>query len=143
MGQHGIGRRMFSKIVGSFIPYTGSISPQIEEWDNGHCRVAMKDSRKVRNHLNCVHAIALANLGELSTGLATISILPEGAKIILKELKIEYIQKAKGPLYAIAESGVLNQELSSENVTHIVHSKIFDKSQAHVCSAQATWYIRL
>ncbi|NCN39951.1 DUF4442 domain-containing protein [bacterium] len=142
MSVHSLGKKAFSKILGQVIPYTGSISPLIEEWETGRCHVSIKDSRKVRNHLNCIHAIALANLGELSTGLAVTSILPEGGKIILKNLEIEYIKKAKGPIYAIAESGVLPSELGSENIEHKVSSKIFDQNKIHVCSAHAVWVVR-
>ena len=141
-GSNAIGRSLFSSMVGKFIPYTGSISPKVEELGQGHCRVSMKDCRKVRNHLNSIHAIALANLGEFSTGLATISILPEGAKMILLKIETQYHHKARGTIYAIAESGAIPTNLSSENTDHIVQAKIFDEEKKHVSTVIANWVIR-
>jgi len=67
-----MGSVVFSRILGLTIPYTGSIKAHVELLEPGHAIVFMKDRRCVRNHLDSIHAIALANLAELSTGLAMI-----------------------------------------------------------------------
>ena len=46
-------------------------------------RVVLKDKRAIRNHLDCIHAIALANLGELASGLALLSIIEPSLKAIV------------------------------------------------------------
>src|SRR3954471_7694186 len=58
------GKVLFSRLVGAMAPYTGSIHAQVTVLRAGYAEVAMADRRAVRNHLDCVHAIALANLAE-------------------------------------------------------------------------------
>ena len=57
------GKWLFARMLGRSVPYTGSIGARIELLEPGHAQVSLRDHRAVRNHLNCIHAIALANLG--------------------------------------------------------------------------------
>ncbi len=66
----------------------------------------MRDRRAVRNHLDCVHAIALANLAELAGNVALAYSLPDDARFIVSGMEIEYVKKARGTITAIGESPV-------------------------------------
>lgn len=100
------GKRLFSKAVGVFAPYTGTISAQIDEMRPGHARARLKDRRGVRNHLKSIHAIALVNLAELTGNLALIAGLPDDARFIVTGISIEYLKKARGEIVAIADAEV-------------------------------------
>jgi acyl-coenzyme A thioesterase PaaI-like protein len=66
----------------------------------------MPDRRAVRNHLDSVHAIALANLAELAGNLALMYSLPDDARFIVSGMDIEYTKKARGVITAVGEPPV-------------------------------------
>ncbi len=97
-----LGKQLFSQVVGRLAPYTGSIGAQVEELGRGYARVVLQDRKAVRNHLQCVHAIALANLAELTGNLALAYSMPGEARFIVAGLAIDYTKKARGTITATA-----------------------------------------
>jgi acyl-coenzyme A thioesterase PaaI-like protein len=97
------GRMLFSRLVGRMAPYTGSIHANVTVLRAGYAEVEMQDRRGVRNHLDSIHAIALANLAELAGNLALAYSLPDDARFIVSGMEIEYMKKARGRITAIGE----------------------------------------
>ena len=133
-----MGKWLFSRILGSTIPYTGSIKARVERLEPGHAVVVLPDRRRVRNHLNSVHAIALANVAELSTGLAMISGLPPGINAILVGLNVTYEKKARGELRAECTCSVPDDNTRQEVV---IDTEIKDSDGDVVTRATATWLV--
>ncbi|HEU0035852.1 MAG TPA: hotdog fold domain-containing protein [Kofleriaceae bacterium] len=100
------GKIVFSRLVGRMAPYTGSIRATVTVLRAGYAEVVMHDRRKVRNHLDCVHAIALANLAELAGNVALAYSLPDDARFIVSGMEIDYRKKARGTITAIGEPPV-------------------------------------
>ncbi|MFT6397473.1 MAG: acyl-coenzyme A thioesterase PaaI-like protein [Bradymonadia bacterium] len=94
------GSRAFSKMVGKMAPYTGSIGARIVELRDGYGRAELLDRKQVRNHLDSVHAIALANFGEVISGVTMLYSLDPKMRAILTGMRIEYLKKARGTLTA-------------------------------------------
>lgn len=107
------GKWLFSRLVGRFAPYSGSIGANVVELKPGHALLELKERRAVRNHLNSIHAIALANLGELTSGLAQMSTITPRQRGIVTGLSIEYFKKARGTL--LAESNARTPVVDGEN----------------------------
>lgn len=97
------GKAMFSKLVGHAAPYTGTIGAVVTVLRPGYAEVRMEDRKAVRNHLDCVHAVALANLAELAGNIALTYSLPNDARFIVASMSIEYLKKARGTITAVGE----------------------------------------
>lgn len=94
------GRRVFSRLLGVAIPYTGSIGAEVLTLEPGYAKVQLDERRAIRNHLSSIHAIALANLGELTGNLALACALPDDGRFIVTKLAIDYKKKARGRIIA-------------------------------------------
>lgn len=92
------GKFLFIKILGHFAPYTGSLGVRLDVLNAEVCRCSLKDRRAVRNHLDCVHALALGNFGEFTSGMAAIKGSPPGMRAILTHFEISYLKKSRGLL---------------------------------------------
>ncbi|HST59196.1 MAG TPA: hotdog fold domain-containing protein [Longimicrobium sp.] len=132
------GKAMFSWLLGRLVPYSGTIGAKVEELRDGYARVTLRDRRIVRNHLRSIHAIALMNLAELSTGLALNYGMRADTRSILKGLSIEYTKKARGTLTAEATAPVLESNAEREI---IVRTDIRDAAGDVVAVAEAKWLV--
>ncbi len=133
-----MGKFLFSRMLGTTIPYTGSIKARVEHLEPGHAIVVLPDRRRVRNHLDSVHAIALANVAELSTGLAMISGLPPGVNAILVGLNVSYEKKARGELRAECKCSVPAGDNRQEVA---IETEVKDKAGDVVTRATALWLV--
>jgi len=132
------GKRLFSLMVGRMAPYTGTIGALVDELEPGYAKVLLRDRKKVRNHLDCVHAIALCNLGEVATGLAVLSGMPDDARGILKGIQITYHKKARGLLTAECRTSIPS---TSDRQDYEVLGEIKDAAGDVVASVTASWLI--
>lgn len=102
------GKYAFSKTVSITAPYFASISPTVSELKAEKCIIVMKKRRKVTNHLNTVHAIAMCNMAELAGGMMTDVSIPKGARWIPSGMEVKYKKKAKTDLTAIADGSQID-----------------------------------
>jgi acyl-coenzyme A thioesterase PaaI-like protein len=130
------GKWLFSRALALMAPYSGTIGATVLELEPGRARVRLRDRRRVRNHLGSVHAIALANLGELATGLALVGALGPEARGILTGIEVRYTKKARGTLEAEARCQV---PTVTEPVDRTVDTAIRDRAGDTVATVTARW----
>lgn len=129
------GKQIFSRGVGKVAPYTGSIKALITDLQPGSCKALLKQRRANMNHLQSIHAIALSNFGELTSGLAVLSGLSSDVRGILTKLEMEYTKKARGTLIAECTCDIpqVNDKLNYQVITTI-------KDQDNDIVAKGTFY---
>jgi acyl-coenzyme A thioesterase PaaI-like protein len=135
------GKTLFSLLVGWMTPYSGTISARVAELEPGWCRVTLRDRRRVRNHLASVHAMALANLAEMASGLAVLVGLPPGVQGIVTGFSISYKKKARGLLTAECRVGRGGLNVISEQ-EYEAPVTITDAQGDVVAAATARWRLR-
>ena len=135
-GQRPGGKWLFGRIIRTGIPYTGTVRPLVQEVRPGYARVQLRDRRRVRNHLNSIHAIALANVGEFTGGLAMTATLPPSVRSILVKLEIVFTKKARGTVTAECHCAVPEVRGS---IDHLVETEVRDGVGDVVARVAATW----
>lgn len=130
------GRALFSMLIGRMAPYTNTIRARVVDLGPGHARWVMRDRRAVRNHLNSIHAIALVNLAEVTSGTAMLMALTSEVRGIVTGLTIAYHKKARGTL--TAETTIDVPDVQGE-LTLEVPAVIKDSAGDVVATARVTW----
>ena len=133
------GAWLFSRVLGFWVPYTGTLGANVIELYPGYAKVELRDRRKVRNHLNSIHAVALANLGEVTSGLSMVTALSPEVRAIVTHLSMEYFKKARGRL--VAEGKSAPPRSVTENTEHLVYADIRDQAGDVVARATVRWQL--
>ena len=133
-----MGRWVFSRVLARTVPYSRTIRPEVLSIEPGRAEVALSDRRAVRNHLNSVHAIALVNLGELTSGLALNAGLPAEARAIVTHLEVDYLKKARGRLVARCSTTIPDWRTPCE---HVVEAPISDAEGDVVAQVRVRWKV--
>lgn len=133
------GRGVFSFLLARRVPYSGSVKPRIEHLEPGFVQVSLRDRRRVRNHLDSIHAVALTNVGELASGLALLTALPRGVRSIVVRLETRFHHKARGRVVATCR---VAPEPVPEETEREVRAEIHDAEGELVAEVTALWRLR-
>ena len=124
------------------VPYSASVRPRILHLEPGHATVVIRDRRHLRNHLRSVHALALANVAELASGLAMTLALPPGVRGIPVRIETDYLKKARGPIRAEGHASPPATVADDTDTEAEAHAELYDEAGEVVCRTVVRWRLR-
>lgn len=128
------GKLLFNILIKFISPYSNSIYPTIEYYDNKKCICSINENRLIKNPFNSIHALALANLGELTSGLLIMERLHKtNRKGIITKINCKYYKKARGKIIATCN---INDFKNNTILTTLV-----DSNKNIVCKVTCVWNI--
>ena len=137
------GDKIYSFMIKYNSPYSASICPHVTVFNKKECRIVIKEHNTIKNCFNSVHALALGNLGELTSGLLMLEYITNYNKKhpdkflhgIVSKIECEYYKKARGVLTAVCK-----MENRTENT---LVTEIFNKDNAIVCKVSCHWDMKI
>lgn len=141
---------LLNRIMSYAVPFNSPHRIRIEKIGPGHATVCLPFIRRNRNHVNSVHACALATLCEFTSGIAVMTLLPaERYRIVLKSLNMDYHYRAKGDVLCQHQMDGADfmrvHQLQLESGAPVIYetcADVFDRQGNLICTGKATWQIK-
>jgi hypothetical protein len=160
------GTSFFSSLIGVVAPYSASIGATVTSLTSTSCSASITERPWLRNPFSSLHAVALTNLGELTSGLATLSAieatnraLREGAKKegsraplvrgIVTEIRTVYHKKARGVITSKSDVSGFGQTLvkaagkGEQTVDLVAKTDMTDAKGVLVAECFCTWQCQI
>jgi acyl-coenzyme A thioesterase PaaI-like protein len=134
------GRFISNRVIASQIPYSATIGARLVVLEPGYAKFVLKDRKSIRNHLDSIHAVALTNFGELTSGLALNTGLPASVRAIVTRITTDYLKKARGTLVAECRCEL---PTVTGDMEYPVEAIITDRDQDIVAKVKVLWRLGL
>lgn len=130
-----------SKILGKVVPFVGTSGLLYEEITPERVIVSIRNQRKVQNHINGVHAAAMALLAETATGFVVGINLPDDKLPLIKSLKVDYLKRTQGDMRAVAtlDAADIARITTEPKGEILVHVTITDESGNEPIQCEMLW----
>lgn len=132
---------VLSRLFGRFVPFIGTAGLRFEQVETERMVVSIRNRRSVQNHIKGVHAAAMALLAETATGFVVAMNLPDDKLMLLKSMKVDYLQRTQGSMRAVATltPAQIAEVQSLEKGTILVPVSISDESGAEPIACEMHW----
>jgi len=131
------------------IPYNAPHRFRVEKIKEESLQISIPFIRNNKNHIQGIHACALATLCEYISGLSLARALPpEKYRLILQTIHIDY--HYQGKMKVFTEFGINQNELSdiktalekNQSIVKEYEVKVFDTQQNHICTGRLSWQVK-
>lgn len=160
------GTSLFSSLIGVVAPYSASVGATVTSLTPTSCSASITERPWLRNPFSSVHAVALTNLGELTSGLATLSAIEAANKAlrdgaqkngpraplvrgIVTEIRTVYHKKARGVISAKSDVSGFGEKLlkaagkGEQTVDLVAKTDMTDAKGVMVAECFCTWQCQI
>ncbi|MCU0442296.1 MAG: DUF4442 domain-containing protein [Bacteroidia bacterium] len=141
---------LLNRVLWRAIPFNKTHKVLIEELSDTHVLIRLPYIKSNKNHVNGMHACALATLCEYACGIGLMMQLdPSLYRILLKDIQLTYHAQGKQDVFARFE---MSPQFMNEEVTEPLLTKgqlfktfsveAFTRNQPNICTAQVTWQLK-
>lgn len=137
----GLRTTLLSTAFGRVVPLVGTAGIRYDLVTPNKMICSIKNRRPVQNHINGVHAAAMALLAETATGFVVGMNVPDDRIMLIKSLHVDYKRPTKGDMMAIATLTDQQRELiiNTEKGELLVDVKVTDESGQEPIQCQMLW----
>eukprot|EP00298_Acanthocystis_sp_HF-20_P000307 c10374_g1_i1.p1 GENE.c10374_g1_i1~~c10374_g1_i1.p1 ORF type:complete len:223 (-),score=54.99 c10374_g1_i1:40-708(-) len=139
---YGIGNRVLTKIHGFINPYSRSLNTTILKFTPTEASLVLSDRPWARNPFNSIHAVALTNLAEMTSGLLMVSQqqrCSKKMKMIVTSLNIEFLKKARGDIFSYSEITPISAEEGKKEIK--INVSLKDAQKDEVAKVVVGWSV--
>ena len=104
-----------NRVLGRAVPFTGAAGLNYVEMSPVQVVVSVPNVRRVQNHIQGVHAAAMALLAETATGMVVGMNVRDDCLPLCKTMHIDFKRRAQGGLRAVARLSAAQRELMQKN----------------------------
>ncbi len=140
---------VLNKGLNRVIPFNAPHKFHIEKIDLNHIQVKIPYIKKNLNHLNGIHACALATASEFACGFLLISRLsPSKYRLIMRSMHVDYIKQGKTDLWVkfnLSEKKIeeIKTKLSeSEQCLEILEVEVRNSKEELISIAKLEWQLK-
>jgi acyl-coenzyme A thioesterase PaaI-like protein len=132
---------LLSWTIGRVVPYVGTSGVYFEKMTRNEVIVFLKNRRKVRNHIQQIHAAAMILLAETATGMAVGMNIPDDKIPLIKSMKTDFVKRSTGAMRAVAKlTDAQIQDIQTLEKGEVkVPVTITDEAQIEPILVEATW----
>jgi uncharacterized protein (TIGR00369 family) len=136
-----VARLARTTILRNLVRFIGTAKVDIVELTESRSVVALKNRKRVRNHIGSVHAAAIALIAETATGFVVGMNVPDSGAPVIKSMKVEYKKRAKGDVRA--EASLTPEQIERirtvEKGEVIVAVKVTDEAGVEPVQCEMIW----
>lgn len=146
----GLSRWWLNAVLPWMIPFNRPHGFKVWPLKEGGISVRIPYWRINRNHIQGIHACALATAAEMCSGLSVLEQLdPRKYRLIMRSLHMEYHYQAKEAAVAVCvpaaeriRSEVMEPLRTADRIDHTSTVEVHDRSGKHLATGIITWQVK-
>lgn len=128
-------------MLGKFVPFLRTSGVRFDKLTREEVKVSIRNTRRVQNHIQGVHACVMALLAETASGFVFGLNTPDDKLMLLKSMRMDYVKRSVGNMRAAAtlSEEAARQIQHEERGNVVVPVVIEDESDEPPVLAEMTW----